>query len=290
MKRIEFIAPVEAMRGNLGSKQDLRYADHDNKAWDAPDGRQYARNYQPRYIGAKRAADGLKIFQVKTKAATNISTETRKNMAVLGGTGAIVGAAKIGEHEMGGAPFYSLVAVVNYAINDYESPNLERVERAATFFRNIGFDYNENKDNVEKFVYDCVFNMTKRKQEQISWVYISSLITAHLDNPYGSLSQGNVTIGKATLIKFWTQLAPGGATFNVAGDTGICFEGNTFDDVTHSEHVNVLGLSIGTIGQEEYVKLGNEYLKLDDDYVKAGDEVDTEAGVMYILTSVAPEP
>ena len=290
MKRIEFIAPVEAMRGNLGSKQNLRYALHDNKAFEAPDGRQYARNYQPRYIGAKRAADGLKIFQVKTKAATNLSDQTRKNMAILGGTGAIVGAAKIGEHAMGGAPFYALVSVLNYAINDYESAVVAQAERAAAFFRTIGFDYNENKDNVEKFVYDQIFDMVKRKQTAVQYEYIAGFITAKVDNPYYGLSWGNVTIGTATLIKFWTILASGGATFNVAGDTGICLEGNTFDDVAHSEKLNVLGLSIVTMSQDEYVKLGDEFLKLDTDYVLAGDEVNTEAGIRYTLTSVAPEP
>ena len=57
MKRIEFISPVEAMRGNLSrTKQTLLYAENDNPAWDAPvDKRSYARNYQPIFVGAKVA-------------------------------------------------------------------------------------------------------------------------------------------------------------------------------------------------------------------------------------------
>ena len=290
MKRIEFIAPVESMRGNLGSKQDLRYAENDNKAFEAPDGRQYARNYQTRYVGAKRASDGLKIFQVKTKAATNLSVLTRKNMSVLGGTGAIVGAAKVGEHTLTGAPFYALVAVINLAIKDYESdlPNLQ--QRAAIFFNNIGFDYVENKADVEKFVFDCIYDMVKNGQTLIDWDYIHGFVSAKLENPYGPTAAPNVTIGKATLVKFWTRLAPGGATFNVNSDTGICFEGMTFDMIVAGgslERLNILGL---TNDDGDHVKLGNQYLQLENQYVQVEDVINTEAGVRYTLTSVAPEP
>lgn len=290
MKRIEFIAPVESMRGNLGSKQDLRYAEDDNKAYEAPDGRQYARNYQTRYIGAKRASDGLKIFQVKTKAATNLSALTRKNMAVLGGTGAIVGAAKIGEHATGGAPFYALVAVINFAIKDYESENVTRQERAAEFFNTIGFDYTDNKSDVEKFVYDCVYNMVSLQQEKVDFNYMSGFLTGKIENPYYSLETGNVTIGKATLVKFWTKNAPGGATFIVAGRTGICFEGNNFEELINSEKANVLGLGINEDANSQHIVLGNQFLQLNDQYVEADDVINTEAGVVYTLTSVAPEP
>ena len=54
MKRIEFIAPVESMRGNLSGNQSLEYALNNNPAYDAPDGVQYARNYQPRLAPIKR--------------------------------------------------------------------------------------------------------------------------------------------------------------------------------------------------------------------------------------------
>lgn len=293
MKRIEFIAPVESMRGNLGSKQDLRYAENDNKAFDAPDGRQYARNYQTRYVGAKRASDGLKIFQVKTKAATNLSALTRKNMSVLGGTGAIIGAAKIGEHSLTGAPFYAMEAVLNFAIQDYASDSTARQQRAANFFNSIGFDYTENKDDVEKFIFDGVYDMVSRQQAQLLYDYMTGFMSAKIENPYGTTAEPNITIGKATLVKFWTKNAPGGATFNVAGKTGICFEGMIFEMIVTGgsmERLNILGLSSATVGQDSYVKLGNDFLKLEDQYVKTDDEIDTTDGVRYTLTGVAPEP
>lgn len=90
MKRIEFIAPVESMRGNLSGNQDLTYAENDNKAYYAPLGKQYARNYQPRFIGAKRASDNLKYFTVRTKSAVNITLQSLKRMACMGAAGLMV--------------------------------------------------------------------------------------------------------------------------------------------------------------------------------------------------------
>lgn len=83
MRKIEFIAPVAAMRGNLSGKQSLVYAENDNPAFDAPDGRQYARNYGPRFIGAKRSSDGKVYFAVKTKSAVKVSPMFRKQNALL---------------------------------------------------------------------------------------------------------------------------------------------------------------------------------------------------------------
>lgn len=84
MKSIEFLAPVEAMRGNLSGSQKLLYPTQNNAAWDAPsDKRSYSTNYQPRYIGAKRARDGKKYFSTKKRSAVTLSPKMRKNMAVL---------------------------------------------------------------------------------------------------------------------------------------------------------------------------------------------------------------
>lgn len=84
MKRIEFIAPVEALRGNMSGKQTLVYAQNDNPAYDAPEGRQYARNYKPRYIGYRRAKDGAVYFGVKRKSATKVDAASKITMAALG--------------------------------------------------------------------------------------------------------------------------------------------------------------------------------------------------------------
>lgn len=92
-KRIEFIAPVEAMRGNLSGRQNLLYAENDNKAYYGPVGsKNYARNYTTRFVGAKRASDGRKFFIVRTKTANHLTPAAKYAMALLGGTGAIVAA------------------------------------------------------------------------------------------------------------------------------------------------------------------------------------------------------
>ena len=89
-KRIEFIAPVESMRGNLSGTQDLVYAANDNKAFESPAGQtNYARNYRPSYVGARRASDGLKFFGVKTKTATKTSPAALRAMALMGATGTL---------------------------------------------------------------------------------------------------------------------------------------------------------------------------------------------------------
>ena len=89
-KRIEFIAPVESMRGNLSGSQDLVYAANDNKAFESPAGQtNYAKNYRTSYVGARRASDGRKYFGVKTKTATKTSPAALRAMALMGATGTL---------------------------------------------------------------------------------------------------------------------------------------------------------------------------------------------------------
>lgn len=84
-KRIEFLAPVEAMRGNLSGSQKLTYPTKDNGAYEAPSNKQsYATNYATRYIGAKRSKDGLKFFSVRQRSSVTMTPKVRKNMALLG--------------------------------------------------------------------------------------------------------------------------------------------------------------------------------------------------------------
>lgn len=84
MRKIEFLAPVEAMRGNLSGSQRLTYPTQNNRAWDSPSNkRNYATNYGTRYIGNKRAQTGKKFFAVKTKTAVTMSPKMREQQAVL---------------------------------------------------------------------------------------------------------------------------------------------------------------------------------------------------------------
>lgn len=94
MKRIEFIAPIESMRGNLSETQkNIVYPTHDNRAYDGPVGeRNTARNYQPIVIGAKRK-DGKTYFSIKTKTTNHLTTIAKHAMAAMGGACSIFAAA-----------------------------------------------------------------------------------------------------------------------------------------------------------------------------------------------------
>lgn len=83
MRSIRFIAPVESMQGKLSGNQDLKYAENNNPAYEAPNGTQYARNYVTRYIGNRRSKDGANYFSVKQRTATTLDATSRRNMALI---------------------------------------------------------------------------------------------------------------------------------------------------------------------------------------------------------------
>lgn len=82
--------PFDHASGKLGTDQNLKYAENDNPAWDAPDGRQYAKNYKPVMVLNYNPATGKQSFQIKTKSATFMSPATRLQMAVSGGANAVI--------------------------------------------------------------------------------------------------------------------------------------------------------------------------------------------------------
>lgn len=90
MKRIEFIAPVESMRGNLGEKQNLFYNPNNNRAYDSIMGEvNPALNYEPRLIASKGRRN---YFSVKTKSSVHLTQASKTAMSLLGGVGAIYAA------------------------------------------------------------------------------------------------------------------------------------------------------------------------------------------------------
>lgn len=231
MKRIEFIAPVEAVRGNLSGRQDLRYAENNNKAYESPAGSvNYARNYTPRYIGAKIAATGAKIFSVRTKNAVNMSPKAIKAMALLGGTGAIVGAIFANKSE---APY----------VNAY-AQWLE--------LKNLG-----STDTFRKTLSGWVRKALANKSQNISFIGPRPVTT--IKNPWydGTQTTGAI-VSQKILAQFWMQLAPDAIQFTVNGATGYAQTGWSFDTLISGTgtSVNVLGLTSAQSNvkyQEEYV-------------------------------------
>lgn len=198
MKRIEFIAPVESMRGNLSGNQSLEYADNNNPAYEAPNGVQYARNYQPRFIGAKRGSDGLKYFSVRTKTATNLKATTRRAMAVVGVT-----------------------AAIRSALMTAHAADYAKMQQAFNFLKSKG-QLPEGQDTFKKWFDANVKQMLVYKKAK--WTFTQSSITFTLNNPY------NIAANDALVIKtsIWVKYAN---IFAFAPNTTILSALVSFDGV-----------------------------------------------------------
>lgn len=185
MKRIEFIAPVEAIRGNMSGKQTLLYAENNNPAFDAPDGVQYARNYKPRYIGHRRAKDGLVYFSVKRKAATKIDATSKITMAALGTIQDLKKAFKNNNTTVGpiSGPIWGFI-VLAY---------------------NVGIENREIDPSysVDKWIDGLLIDMLRYKLQDFT-VYTNKTHTQSLtiNNPYVYEDISTIAIAQRNFIKF----------------------------------------------------------------------------------------
>lgn len=271
MKRIEFIAPVEAMRGNLSGNQNLLYAKNDNKAFEAPNGKQYARNYTPRFIGSKRASDNLKFFTVRTKNAVQLNTFTRSNMALLGASGALFayyskpeGAVDLGK--------LSFILV--------QKQNAGLVPASTT---------------LRQFVMGEIRAMLQ--DHAASRVVAQGGNTVTIGNPW--VSQTYIArVSFDVLKKFWAELSTG-VVYTVDGvpGIGIAYAGMNFGAIiTSTNGLNTLGLMSEAIEGINYVKTGTgKFLILQPDpedptsvtYMQRED-VPT-SGYAYPTTEISPD-
>lgn len=236
MKRIEFIAPVEAMRGNLSrSKQNLLYADNDNPAWDAPEGkRSYARNYQPIFVGAKVSKNGRKYFSVKTKTAITISPAVKKRMALLSASSELAN------------------VIMQHLPLQYP---LERLYMAN---HPTGWSYKRWIMNYVREGLDQKKAITFPNYEQYASIRVK--------NPYINTVQPSDSVDVSqyfatdVLVKFWPQLANDPLVFKVGDLTGVAHAGDTWQDVLDASY-NVLGLAPDEISDVYYVMMGDFYLQ-----------------------------
>lgn len=259
MKRIEFIAPVEAMRGNLSGAQNLKYPTQNNKAFESPEGSvNYARNYSTRFIGAKRASDGLKYFAAKTKTATHITARSLMAMALLGGAGAMY------------------AALVRDKTSDiYASIYAQWVE-----LQNYG-----STKTFRRYVMDNFRQMLAAKATNATFAGPRGSIT--VNNPWVAEEQTvGVQVSQSILVKFWAQLAINGITFEVAGMKGIAYQGGTFTDLAGEDPKNSFTVVQETIGPNPYVTIGGQFIKYGSDYVLITDTV--VANGKYTLSDIRP--
>ena len=149
MKRIEFIAPVESMRGNLSGSQELQYRENNNPAYEAPNGDAHALNYQPRFVGAKRSKDGLKYFSVRTKSTTKLNNATRMTMAVL-----------------------SVVAAMKSALRTAHAADWAKLQQAYAYQVQHGISV---PDTFDKWIFEIFGQMLKYRQS--SYVFNQASIS-----------------------------------------------------------------------------------------------------------------
>lgn len=94
VKRIEYIAPIDWMRGSLSGHQSLLYAG--SQAYDIDDGDIIAADdYRPKLIAQVRdlhKPTRKRCFQVRTRSSVNMTVNYRQSVALLGGAGAIYSA------------------------------------------------------------------------------------------------------------------------------------------------------------------------------------------------------
>lgn len=273
-KRIEFIAPVESIRGNMSGRQVLVYAENDNKAFEAPQGQvNYARNYTPRFVGAKRASDGRKYFSVRTKNGVNLSAKSMKAMALLGGTGAIYAAIVNSDTLRNG------VETVYVYLIDRTKQGLSGGIPVDTTFR--------------KYVSGVVRRALESKAATITFAGGAGVQPVSVNNPWVPNGSGTViSVSTSVLAQFWRQLSVGGMYFYVDSRRGIASVNNTFVDVVDTApYDQVLSLLSEEIGDTAYVYLPVGTAKMflltsNGVYVKADDAI--TANARYGTTDIAP--
>lgn len=254
MKRIEFIAPVEAMRGNLSGAQDLRYAENDNKAYESPAGNvNYARNYRPSFIGVKVSATGKKYFSLKQRSAVHMTNKAKKAMAVLGGAGSL---------------YASLVRTKSSAIY------------VAIYAQWLALQDLGSTTSFRKWVTDIFMAGLRAKEQQFAFTGPNT--TSYVNNPWVASSQTEgCSVSTFILHKFWTELASNGTIFTV--DDVKCY-GHVGDTIISSLTANNISYSIDVLN---YIKIDSKYLTMGDDYMKDVNVITANAA--YVTTDVQPE-
>lgn len=90
-KRIQYIMPVEWVRGSLSGAQTLTYGGV--QAYDVSTTEKTAADYyRPTLVAKRLARNGRLFYQVRTRTSVHLSSIARMNLAVLGGAGAIFAA------------------------------------------------------------------------------------------------------------------------------------------------------------------------------------------------------
>lgn len=290
MKRIEVAYPFEAARGALGGKQKLVYNDHNNPAFDAPLGRQYAKNYRKQMIASKRASDGLNYFQIKSRSAVNNTVQGLVRQAAFA-VANLMFAQVLNDKTVGG-----LLDRMQQALAD----TIERGYLPAdTTLRQhfVGEVYKKLIAHQDSFGFG------------MAWSGHSSVII--FANPYcyknswtGTDTWVKLTIPADMLTKFWLQLgfsddAAYGSPkyFTVNGGKGLTFDNGIYFQTLAGmsepnyqgfSNLNVLDIEEKTVeGQQDGMAvIGTQFILDGATYVTIDEQA--VAGKKYTTTAVEP--
>lgn len=90
VKRVEYIVPIDYMRGNISGCQTITY--DGGRAYETSVGdRVTADDYRPSLITmvSTNRYGTKKFFQVRTKTTINMTATVKHNLAIMGGSGAL---------------------------------------------------------------------------------------------------------------------------------------------------------------------------------------------------------
>lgn len=256
MKKLNVAYPFESMQGKLGTKQDLRYAENDNKAFYSPEGKvNYARNYKPVMVAARVARTGLNYFAIKTKAAFKNTAASRLLCALMGATSAIYGWV------------------------------IKQISLMSQLYAQYGFAVKEGFNGTfRKWIINGLRDALASMAETLTIVGPTATITIGT-NPF-SIATTAIEISRSILVKFWKELTPNGISFTVDGKIGIAVVDMDFSTLASRSRINVLGLYVG---EDDLIMIGSRYV-LDPDGEYVTDGFTCEDDYTYTTTDVAPKP
>lgn len=260
-KNIYMVDPFEVLTGNLGSKQDLRYREHDNKAYEAPDGIARAKNYRTRYVGVRRA-DGSVYFMVKKKSTSNLNNKSRMAMAILGSIAAIKSAIKVSH----ATDWANLNSIYNYRMAH-------------------GGDDAGSAISFAKWLDYWLRQMLQYKQAQLQLTAGGMSVT--IVNPFGDETAATaLAINTAIFAKFGVVLSVSSVDkFTADGRSFFMVAGKAWDDVKAATNPNYTALFADfTIGVGNVVYNGQTL------YTSAGVAVEVSDDIVpnEKYTTIAP--
>lgn len=271
-KRVQMIAPFEALRGNVSGKQKLLYAENDNPAYEAPEGINYARNYKPRYVVSMNSKTGNVHFALKRKHATVINDQTRSAMGSLGATQDLFQHARKDLSVVG-----PLMAAYNAS-----------AEKA-------------NGESYYKWFAKTADKAFRNKYGSISFLEVQNGTTysVKIDNPFIEGTIGApVAMSPAIIQKFFTSLCGDtGFEIVVGGYPVIAFQDMTWAQIAENAQLNVSNVTTVTSSGHTYVKIGDSFVMKasamapeDWEYAEGSDRIEWMEGYFYKLTDISPLP